>query len=84
LHGNLSRFPAFNNGNEAFSAPLILLPKEVLARMAKRPDEKLEVLTPTEARAGITGHNVRYVLALSIAGTVIAFILAYFLVSGNF
>ncbi len=31
----------------------------------------------TRARQGVTGHNVRYVLALGIAGVVIVFALAY-------
>jgi hypothetical protein len=61
------------------------LSKEAPNRMAKEPDaDRPEVLTTKEARSGVTGHNVRYVLILGIAGTVIAFILAYFLVSGNF
>jgi hypothetical protein len=29
--------------------------------------------TTTEARAGVTGHNVRYVLAVSLAGVIIFF-----------
>ena len=33
--------------------------------------------TATEARAGVTGHNVRYVLLFGIAGVVIAFALIY-------
>ena len=33
--------------------------------------------TPTEARAGVTGHNVRYVLLFGIAGVVAAFTLIY-------
>jgi hypothetical protein len=40
-----------------------------------RPTEK----TATEARAGVTGHNVRYVLAASLLGAVIFFVgLLYF------
>jgi hypothetical protein len=31
------------------------------------------VLTAVEAREGVTGHNVRYVLVVGIAGVVIAF-----------
>ncbi|HEY7244747.1 MAG TPA: hypothetical protein VH678_12810 [Xanthobacteraceae bacterium] len=31
------------------------------------------VKSATEAREGVTGHNVRYVLAVSVAGIVIAF-----------
>jgi len=40
-----------------------------------------EIVSPTRARAGATGHNVRYVLAISLAAIVIAFAaiyLAYF------
>ena len=29
--------------------------------------------TPTEARAGVTGHNVRYVLGASLIGVIIFF-----------
>jgi hypothetical protein len=37
--------------------------------MAERP-----VLEPTEARGGVTGHNVRYVVLIGVALIVIAFI----------
>jgi hypothetical protein len=30
-------------------------------------------ITATEARAGVTGHNVRYVLAASLTGAIIFF-----------
>lgn len=33
--------------------------------------------TATEARAGVTGHNVRYVLYFGLAGVVVAFALIY-------
>jgi hypothetical protein len=36
-----------------------------------------EVVDTTRARQGVTGHNVRYVLAFGIVGVVIAFALAY-------
>jgi hypothetical protein len=36
---------------------------------AERRTEK----TTTEARAGVTGHNVRYVLAASLIGVIIFF-----------
>jgi len=29
--------------------------------------------TTTEVRAGVTGHNVRYVLAVSLAGVIVFF-----------
>ena len=34
--------------------------------------------TGTEARAGVTGHNVRYVLAWGIVGCIVLFAAAYF------
>jgi hypothetical protein len=33
--------------------------------------------TATEARAGVTGHNVRYVLYFGLGGVVLAFALIY-------
>jgi len=41
-----------------------------------------EVLNTTRARQGVTGHNVRYVLAFGIVAVVIVFALAYFGVLG--
>ena len=38
------------------------------------PDHQT-VLTTTEARQGVTGHNVRYVLIFGLAGVILAFIL---------
>ena len=35
------------------------------------------VETPTEARAGETGHNVRYVLAVSTVSLVLIFAVVY-------
>jgi hypothetical protein len=32
----------------------------------------------TEARQGVTGHNVRYVLAFGLVGVIILFAIAYF------
>ncbi len=34
----------------------------------------------TEARQGVTGHNVRYVLAFGTAGVIIGFVVAYWAV----
>jgi hypothetical protein len=42
------------------------------------------VRTTTEARQGVTGHNVRYVLGFSIAGVVIVFAIGYLAVRGYF
>ena len=33
------------------------------------------VESKTEARAGVTGHNVRYVLAFGLIGVILAFLL---------
>ena len=47
--------------------------------MPQHPDKPV-VETTTEARAGVTGHNVRYVLLFSLAGVIVAFavLLLYF------
>jgi hypothetical protein len=34
-----------------------------------------EIKTKTKARAGVTGHHVRYVLAFGLAGVIIAFLI---------
>jgi hypothetical protein len=39
--------------------------------MPQHPDKPV-VETTTEARAGVTGHNVRYVLLFSLAGVIVA------------
>jgi hypothetical protein len=36
------------------------------------------VVPSTEAREGVTGHNVRYVLIFSLLGAVAAFVVLYF------
>jgi hypothetical protein len=38
------------------------------------------VLPKTEARQGVTGHNVRYVLIISTVCAIVALTLAYFFV----
>ena len=38
-------------------------------------------LSKTEARQGVTGHNVRYVLMLGLLGVVLGFVVAYWVVS---
>ena len=47
--------------------------------MPLHPDKSV-VETTTEARAGVTGHNVRYVLIFGLGGVIVAFtvILMYF------
>jgi hypothetical protein len=41
-------------------------------------DSDPTVKTTTEARQGVTGHNVRYVLGLGLAGVVLAFVVVWF------
>ena len=43
------------------------------------PYHQRAVETPVQARQGVTGHNVRYVLAFGICGVVAAFVIIYFL-----
>jgi len=42
--------------------------------MAKSKVDRPVILSTDEARSGVTGHNVRYVLAFGMAGSLIAFI----------
>jgi hypothetical protein len=41
--------------------------------MTERQTESRTERTATKARAGVTGHNVRYVLAASLLGVIIVF-----------
>jgi len=51
----------------------------------RRNDEASpEVLNTTRARQGVTGHNVRYVLAFGLVGVVIVFALGYLAARGLF
>ena len=45
--------------------------------MPRVEDERIVVGT-NEVRAGVTGHNVRYVLLIGIIAVILLFILAYF------
>ena len=42
-----------------------------------------KIVSTARARAGVTGHNVRYVLAFGLIAVVIVFALAYFGVLGT-
>jgi hypothetical protein len=42
-----------------------------------RVEDHRIVEMPTEARAGVTGHNVRYVLVFGTLGAAIAFMAVY-------
>jgi hypothetical protein len=43
-----------------------------------RSDQLSQPAVPaTQARAGVTGHNVRYVLAAGLAAAIVAFVIVY-------
>jgi hypothetical protein len=42
--------------------------------MAKNNEDVPVNVSKTRARGGVTGHNVRYVLAFGLAGVIIAFV----------
>lgn len=44
--------------------------------------EQRPVVPKVEARQGVTGHNVRYVLGFSVVAIVIAFAIIYFIYFG--
>jgi hypothetical protein len=46
------------------------------AQPVRQSNERTVVPTP-QARQGVTGHNVRYVLGFSIAAVVVAFAIVY-------
>ena len=43
------------------------------------PQDERIVETAVQARHGVTGHNVRYVLAFGTCGVIAAFVIIYFL-----
>jgi hypothetical protein len=53
--------------------------------MAYHSDSTTEhrpVVSKTEARQGVTGHNVRYVLGFGLAAIIVAFVAIYFIYFG--
>ena len=53
-------------------------PEYPLAAGAKTStDSHAAIETPNEARQGVTGHNVRYVLLFGLAAVVLAFAVIY-------
>ena len=43
-----------------------------------RPQSDTRTVVPTQqARQGVTGHNVRYVLGLGLAAVIVAFVVLY-------
>ena len=47
-----------------------------------RVEENRIVESTTEARAAVTGHNVRYVLVISTLAVIVLFAVVYFLTRG--
>lgn len=59
--------------------------KEADRKVAKELAQELlpgPVVATPQARAGVTGHNVRYVLGFGIAAVVIAFVIVYLVYVG--
>jgi hypothetical protein len=49
------------------------MPKHAATRrVAETTNNPVETLTTDEARQGVTGHNVRYILLVSLVGALIA------------
>jgi hypothetical protein len=48
------------------------------AHDSRQRHEQRTVVTTRQARQGVTGHNVRYVLGVSLAAIIIAFAAIYF------
>jgi hypothetical protein len=53
-----------------------------MAYHGESSSEHRPVLNKTEARQGVTGHNVRYVLGFGLAAVIIAFAVIYFVYFG--
>jgi hypothetical protein len=64
--------PSPGNRSEPF------LKQNIRLSMSPTDKDKPEIVSTTEARSGVTGHNVRYVLAFGLAGVIIAFVLLLF------
>jgi hypothetical protein len=45
--------------------------------------EARKVVSTTEARQGVTGQNVRYVLGFGLVGVIVAFTIIYFVYFGG-
>jgi hypothetical protein len=46
-------------------------------RPVSEPTEPRTVVATEQARQGVTGHNVRYVLGLGLAAVIVAFVVLY-------
>jgi hypothetical protein len=47
------------------------------------PNDRRTVLPARNARQGVTGHNVRYVLGFGLAAVIVAFVIIYLLFFGS-
>lgn len=63
--------PEFGPGNLAHDNRIYVSKNK--QRLAMTEPDRVIVRSPTEAREGVTGHNVRYVLAASLAAVIIVF-----------
>jgi hypothetical protein len=51
--------------------------KEADQQTAPQQQTARSIVPTPQARAGVTGHNVRYVLAIGIAAAIVAFVIVY-------
>jgi hypothetical protein len=88
--GNLARFTAIRRlvfreqlrrrrRSFLFDAePKLLNPVQYSMGLSQGDPERRPVLSKLEARQGVTGHNVRYVLWFGLAAVIVAFAAIYF------
>jgi hypothetical protein len=57
---------------------------DILARLIGLDASQPEEIDTTRARQGVSGHNVRYVLGFGVAGVVVGFVIAYWVVHAVF
>jgi hypothetical protein len=52
-------------------------------RPALPPEVSEDSMETNKTRQGVTGHNVRYVLYVGLAGVIVGFVLVYLMVFGG-
>lgn len=52
-------------------------------RPASLPEVSEDSMETNKTRQGVTGHNVRYVLYVGLAGVIVGFVLVYLMVFGG-
>ena len=57
---------------------------DILARLISLDASQPEEIDTTRARQGVSGQNVRYVLGFGVAGVIIGFMIAYWVVRAAF